>query len=101
LIDEIREKFSISDEEALIIREVTEEKMQDSDILQTIQDNRHDEYYLRGTFTRQVDRMIQNAYEQRNRLEALWDSKYIDDGAIFDIMAYTVVENGIQSATGI
>ncbi len=101
VIDEIRQKFTISDEEALIIREVTEEKMQDSKILQTIQRHRHDEYYLRNAFTQQVDGMIQLTYDQRNRYEALTDPKYIEDGAIFDIMAHTVVSNGIQIAHGI
>ena len=100
VIDEIREKFSISDEEALIIREVTEEKMQDPEILQTIKHHREDEYYVRHTFAQQVDAMIQHAYDQRNRYEALSDPKYIEDGAIFDIMAHTVVENGIQMAHG-
>ena len=101
VIAEIRERFTISDEEALIIREVAEEKMADPEILETIQRHRNDEHYLRNTFARQVDGLIQSAYEERNRLEALWDPKYIDEGAIFDIMAFTVVENGIQSAAGI
>ncbi len=98
VIAEIRERFTISDEEALIIREVTEEKIADPGILDTIQRHQKDEHYLRTTFTGQVDGLIQSAYAQRNRLEALWDPKYIDEGAIFDLMAFTVVENGIQTA---
>ncbi|MCD4674975.1 MAG: hypothetical protein K8S18_03135 [Desulfobacula sp.] len=45
-----------------------------------------------------IDRLIQDAYEERNKYEALFDPKYMDDGAIFDIMAFTVIENGLQAA---
>ncbi len=96
-IDKIRMKFTISDEEAIIIREVTEEKMQDKTILNTIRIHREDEYYIRDTYKEEIDRQIQQAYEDRNRYEKLFDPKYMDDGAIFDIMAYTVIESGLQA----
>jgi type I restriction enzyme R subunit len=35
--------------------------------------------------------MIQDAYSDRGRYEELIDPKYTDDGAIFDIMAMTVI----------
>lgn len=101
VIDEIRNKFSISDEEALIIREVAEEKMQDETILYTIRIHKDDEHYLRNMYAKQINEVIQDTYEQRDRYEALWDPKYIDDGAIFDIMAFTIVEHGIQVANRI
>lgn len=96
-IDKIRREFTISDEEAIIIREVTEEKMQDKTILNTIRIHREDEYYIRDTYKEEIDRQIQQAYEDRNRYEKLFDPKYMDDGAIFDIMAYTVIESGLQA----
>jgi type I restriction enzyme R subunit len=96
-IDQIQKKFTISEEEAIIIREVTEEKIQDEKILNTIRIHREDESFIRDTYKDEVDRQIQQAYEDRNRYENLWDPKYLDAGAIFDIMAYTVIENGFQA----
>ncbi len=95
-IDKIRKEFTISDDEAIIIRDVTEEKIQDETILNTIRIHREDEYFIRDTYKEEIDRLIQDAYIERNRHEALWDEKYMD-GAIFDIMAFTVIENGLQA----
>jgi type I restriction enzyme, R subunit len=40
---------------------------------------------------------IQGAYVQRQLFDALADPKYIDTGAIFEIMAYTVVEQHLAA----
>ena len=41
---------------------------------------------------------IQNAYVIRELYEPLGDPRYTDAGAIFDIMAYTVVQYGLAQA---
>jgi len=96
-IEKIRNAFTISEEEAIIIRDVTEEKMKDEKILDTIRIHKEDVPFIRDTYKEEVDRQIQQAYEERDKYEALWDPKYTDDGAIFDIMAFTVIESGFQT----
>lgn len=98
VIDEIRQRFQITDEEALYIKEVTEEKMNDKEIQETIATNKADIYYLKTTYAGQVNHSIQDAYEERDRYEELADPKYIDPGAIFDMMALTVINYGLQIA---
>jgi type I restriction enzyme R subunit len=98
MIEQIRQQFPISDEEALIIREVTEEKMEDNGILSVIRANISDEPYLFGTFKGDVDQSIQDSYEERGRLDELGDPNYIGSGGIFDIMALSVVRYGIDVA---
>jgi type I restriction enzyme, R subunit len=98
MIDEIRQKFTISDEEALYIKEVTEEKMHDEEIQSTIETHKDDEFYLENTYSGQVNHSIQDSYEDRARYEELADPKYIDPGAIFDMMALTVIYFGLQRA---
>jgi type I restriction enzyme, R subunit len=90
MIDEIREKFAMTDEEALYIREVTEEKTKDEEIRATVQSHKDDVIYLRDVYAGQVNKVIQSAYYDRERYSELIDPKYIEAGAIFDIMAYTV-----------
>jgi len=49
VIDEIRQKFEITDEEALYIKEVTEEKMNDNEIQEPIATHKADISYLKTT----------------------------------------------------
>lgn len=93
MIGEIREAHEISDDEALYIKEVTEEKIADEGIKSTVIAHRNDDIYLKDIYKEQVNRMIQDAYGDRGRYEDLTDPKYIDDGAIFDIMAMTVISH--------
>lgn len=93
MIDEIRTRFSITDDEALYIREVTEEKSQDASIRATVHTHKDDRIYLEGSIHGQVNGQIQSAYQERGRYDELADDKYKDPGGIFDIMAVTVIEN--------
>jgi len=98
MIEKISKEFQITDEEALYIKEVTEEKMHDEEIQTTIAAHKEDIYYLEKTYAGQVNYSIQGAYEERDRYEELIDPKYIDAGAIFDTMALTVIHHGLQAA---
>jgi len=96
MIADIRAKYNITDEEALYIRQVTEEKSADPDIRRTVITHRDDSGYLKGAYQGQVNGEIQAAYEGLARYEELSDPKYIETGAIFDIMAVTVIENHLS-----
>lgn len=98
MITEIRAKFDITDEEALYIKEVTEEKTRDPIIQTTVRIHREDRPYLEGPFHIQVNGEIQAAYAERGRYEELGDAKYTDPGAIFDIMAVTVIQHNLLPA---
>jgi len=98
MIAEIRERFNISAEEALYIKEVTEEKTKDPAIRATIRAHQEDHPYLEGPFHGQVNGQIQAAYVERGRYDELTDEKYIDPGAIFDIMAITVIRQNLEPA---
>jgi type I restriction enzyme R subunit len=97
MISEIRLKYAISDEEALYIKEVTEEKTKDQAIQETVQAHRDDRLYLEGPYQVQVNGQIQAAYAARGRYDELADEKYIDTGAIFDIMAVTVIQEHLYA----
>ncbi len=98
MIDEIRAKFDISDEEALYIRQVTEEESADPVIRVTVTAHRQDPVYLEGAYRGQVNTEIQTAYDDRGRYEELSDRKYTDTGGIFDIMAVTVIQQHLSVA---
>lgn len=98
MITEIQAKFDISDDEALYIKQVTEEKSADPAIHSTVTAHRDDGIYLEGTYRGQVNGEIQAAYDERGRYEELSDLKYTDVGGIFDIMAVTVIQHHLSAA---
>lgn len=98
MIAELRAKFDISDEQALYIKQVTEEKAADPVIRTTVRAHREDSVYLEGAYRGQVNGEIQTAYDGRGRYEELADPKYTDTGGIFDIMAVTVIQTHLSFA---
>ena len=98
MITEIRSRYDISDEEALYIKQVTEEKAADLVIHDTVIAHRGDSIYLEGAYRGQVNGEIQNSYVRLGRYEELADLKYTDTGAIFDIMAVTVIQHHLTFA---
>lgn len=99
MIDEILARFNISDEEALYIKQVTEEKTADPEIRKTVTSHREDRLYLDGAYRGLVNGEIQDSYDALGRYEELADPKYTDIGAIFDIMAITVIQHHLLAAT--
>jgi type I restriction enzyme R subunit len=98
MIAEIQTKFQISDDEALYIRQVTEEKVADPSIRSTVQEYRDDAVYLESSYRGQVNENIQTTYDDRGRYEELADPRYTDTGGIFDIMAMTVIQTHLNDA---
>jgi type I restriction enzyme R subunit len=98
VIAQIRTKFDITDEEALYIKQVTEEKIADPTIRTTVQAHRDDRIYLEGPYRGQVNGDIQTTYDARGRYDELADPKYTDTGGIFDIMAVTVIQTHLSLA---
>ena len=96
VIAQIRAKFDISDEEALYIKEVTEEKIADPVIRTTVQVHWHNRLYLENAYRGQVNGIIQTTYDERGRYDELADPKYTDLGGIFDIMAVTVIQTHLS-----
>jgi type I restriction enzyme R subunit len=98
MISSIRARFNITDEEALYIKEVTEEKAADPTIGATVHAHRDDVIYLESAYRGQVNGEIQDAYDHRGRYEELSDPQYTETGGIFDIMAVTVIEHHLAFA---
>jgi type I restriction enzyme R subunit len=98
MIAELRAKFDISEEQALYIKQVTEEKAADPVIRNTVRAHREDPVYLEGAYRGQVNGEIQMAYDGRGRYEELADPKYTGTGGIFDIMAVTVIQTHLSFA---
>jgi len=98
-IEGIKERYPISDDEALIIREVCEEKQADETILLTIQRNKNSPRFLINVYKSDIRRSIEEAYSQRGHDDEIYKDKYTDDGAIFDMMAHSVLVYGLSKSS--
>lgn len=98
MIDEIRGRFQIDDEEALYIKQVMETKTADQTIRETVINHREDRHFLEGAYRGQVNGEIQICYTDLGRYDELADTKYTGQGGIFDIMAITVIQTHLQAA---
>ena len=98
MIEEIQVRFAISDEEALYIKQVTQEKAADPGIRSTVTAHREDGIYLEGAYRGQVNVVIQSAYDERGRYKELTDPKYLGRGGIFEMMAVTVIQHHLSAA---
>ncbi len=98
MIDAIREQHVISDEEALYIKQVTEEKIADPDIRTTVLEHHDDKNYLEEAYRARVNGEIRITYNELGRYDELADTKYTDTGGIFDIMAVTVIQTHLMEA---
>ena len=96
MITQISATHQISDDEALYIRQVTEEKIADAGIRSVVQSHRENRNFLDGAYRGQVNGDIQTTYNSRGRYNELADSKYTDTGGIFDIMAVTVIHTHLS-----
>lgn len=99
MIDQIRQKFPITDEEAIYIKEVTAAKQADAIVAQTVTSHRMDLDFLNSIYKPQLNSEIQHEYITKpGGYETLADPKFVGPGAIFDIMAVTVIEHHLDMA---
>lgn len=97
MIERFRERFQISEEEALAIRQVTEERVADPAVRSTVLANHANTIFLQDHYRIQINESIRGAYFGMGRFNDLTDPKYIDEGAIFDIMAVTVIAHHLPA----
>lgn len=93
MIKELQEKFNISEKEAIVIREICEEKLEDREIVETIYKHREDESYLREGFSDELRKGIVLSYDKRGMDELTLDGRYDDKGGILDSMTGMVINH--------
>jgi len=91
-IESLVEKFSISEDEAAVIREIFEEKIQDSTVLAIVTDPKNDSDFLHRSYFERLRVSIVAEFDRRGYGDRLYDEKYSDDGAILDTMGHLVID---------
>lgn len=91
-IDRIAETYQISEEDALIIREVCEEVSEKETIKTTVLNNRKNHLFLEN-YEPTVQGEVTTSYIERELWDRIEDPIYNDKGGIFAIMSKTVIQN--------
>ncbi len=94
----IEEKYPISEEEAIIIREICEEISSRYDIKQRIINNRENMAYLKTTAEPKVKGEVKNGYIQRGRYDIFEKPIYTDRGGIISLMGKAIIKNVINAS---
>ena len=95
-IAELEERFNISKEDAIVIREVCEEVSSQKDIKMRITANYTDTLFL-DRYEPTVKKQVVDEYEERDLWVQLDDPLYNDDGGIFSIMSKSIIQSVISN----
>jgi type I restriction enzyme, R subunit len=95
---EIEQKYQISKEDAIVIKEICEDVSKKYEIRQKIIDNKDREDYLKNSAEPRVKSEVRKEYENRDLWEKLEDPIYIQRGGIISLMGKTIIKT-ILSAT--
>jgi len=96
---EIQQKYQISKEDAIVIKDICEEVSKKYDVRQKILDNRDREDYLKNSAEPRVKSEVRQEYMNRDLWEKLEDEIYTRRGGIISLMGKTIIKT-ILGATG-
>jgi type I restriction enzyme R subunit len=91
-IEEIEQKYQISKEEAIFIREICAEVSEIEEIKIKVTNNKDNILFLRS-YEPTVQGKVTDVYFERQLWKQLDDPIYKDQGGIFSIMSRTVIDN--------
>jgi len=96
-IVQIEEQFSISKEDALVIKEICEEVSKNYDVKIKIEANKDNEPYLKNNANVKVKGEVKESYIKRELWEKLEDKLYNQRGGIFSLMSKAIIEGILKN----
>lgn len=92
-IGDIKDRFDISDEDAIVIREVFETVIATSSNKETVIKNKENKHYIEQNARPNIYKEVYGVYENK-----LNDDIYIGTGGIMDLISVAVIEDFIKAA---
>ena len=96
-IKEIQEKFQISEEDAILIKEIVEEVSETTSTKETVIANKNNQVYLKTSAEPRVQSEVKDEYIKRDLWDKLDDPMYVQKGGIISLIGKTVIQNLIQA----
>ena len=96
-IGDIKDKFNISDEDAIVIREVFETVIATSSNKETVIENKENQDYIDNNAKPSIYKEVYDVYEN-NHQEKLNDDIYTSEKGIINLISVAVIERFIEAA---
>ena len=97
-LKDIEDKYQISKEDAIIIREICEEISENEEVKDRVSENKDNVLFLRD-YESNVQREVRSGYTDRNMWDKLQDPMYIEKGGIITIMSKSIIQNIVFAKT--
>ncbi len=98
LVD-IENKYQISKDDAIVIKEICEEVSTNYEIKERVVANKENEIYLNNNAKPRIRQEVKNGYMSRDLFDKLEDPIYAQRGGIISLMGNAIIKN-ILTATG-
>jgi type I restriction enzyme R subunit len=96
-IKELKEKFQISEEDAIQIKEIVQEVSETTSVKKNVLANRNNIVYLKTSAEPNVQMEVKSEYVKRKLWDKLDDPMYVQKGGIISLIGKTVIQNLIQA----
>ncbi|MEW6999119.1 DEAD/DEAH box helicase family protein [Colwelliaceae bacterium BS250] len=98
-LDDIKNKYSISDEEAILIKEICEDVSKTTSVKNKVMINRANKIYLKNSAEPKIQSEIKTEYINRDMWHKLDDPIYVQQGGIISLIGKAVINNIISAST--
>ena len=96
-IKELKEKFQISEEDAIQIKEIVQEVSETTSVKENVLANKNNKVYLKTSAEPRVQSEVKDEYIKRDLWDKLDDPMYVQKGGIISLIGKTVIQNLIQA----
>ena len=92
MLEEIKEKFQITKEEAIVLNDITMELESDVEVKNVVQANKEDELFLFGNYIKDLILKIKEKFYDKDMDDKLKLASYIEEGGIISLMARSIIQ---------
>ncbi len=92
MLEELKARFQITEEEAIVLNDITMELEEDSSVVEVVKANKGNELFLFGSFIKDVIQKIKEKFYDKDMDDKLALDSYIGDGGIISLMARSIIQ---------
>lgn len=98
-LEDIKEKFQITDEDAILIKEICEEVSENTSVKDKVIANKENKAYLKNNAKPKVESEVKDEYMKRDLWGKLDDPMYVQKGGIISLIGRAVIQNVIRAVS--
>ncbi|RJE72819.1 DEAD/DEAH box helicase family protein [Reichenbachiella sp. MSK19-1] len=96
-LEDIKSKFQITEEEAIVIKEICETVSETTTVKARVIANKENQEYLKNNAKPKVESEVKDEYMNRDMWDKLDDPMYVQKGGIISLIGRAVIQNVIRA----